>query len=101
MNAFFGIGLLAALMYWVMFGGLYFKIYLGLLAAYIVFTQLPAFFWPQSLARKLRMATWDGNETPLISSQVPAALRYSSPWIGTSRRPRNTSRRSARKPTYL
>ena len=61
MNAFFGIGIISAVIYWILVGGMYWKIYAALVAGYIVLTQLGTWSRHNDLRRRCNIATWSGR----------------------------------------
>ena len=61
MNAFFGIGILAAIIYGFLIDGTYLKFYSLLLLGYIVLTQIGTLTRLNTKRKKCNIATWNGN----------------------------------------
>ena len=61
MNAFFGLAIVAALVYGVVIDGTYFKIYIIILVAYIILTQLGTLSRYNNKRKKCNIATWNGT----------------------------------------
>ncbi len=61
MNSFFGIGIIAAIVYAILIDFTYFKIYFAVLIAYIVLTQIGTLNRYNNPRKKCNIATWNGK----------------------------------------
>ncbi len=67
MNAFFGLGIVAAIIYSFMVDATYLKIYAILLLGYILLTQIGTLNRYNNPRKKCNIATWNGTLVPLSS----------------------------------